>query len=122
VVGFGVAQYLAYRVYHEQNKLLLAKAVPLPPVAKPSATTPVKNASSAGPAPGAKSAEPVSKPIAPAIASNPAGSPELPSGPDNLAVAVSLARLVQNSGQHVGEIASDFNLPDSSGNLVNLSK
>jgi len=33
----------------------------------------------------------------------------------------SLARLVTDSGQRVGEAARDFSLPDSSGNLVSLS-
>jgi peroxiredoxin len=42
--------------------------------------------------------------------------------PDELAAAVSFVNLIPNSGQHVGEIASDFTLPDSSGNLVALSK
>src|SRR5260370_22485954 len=31
-IGFGSAQYLAYLLYHEQNRLILAEAVPLPPV------------------------------------------------------------------------------------------
>ncbi len=123
VVGFGIAQYLAYEVYHEQNKLLIAKAVPLPPIqANPGATSAVRNASSAAPASAAKSTDLVSKPIAPAVTHDAASSPDEPSAPDNLAAAVSLARLVPNSGQHVGEIAGDFSLPDSSGNLVNLSK
>ena len=44
-VGFGAAQYLAYRLYHEQNRLILAEAVPVPVVhtANAAAPTPVSN-------------------------------------------------------------------------------
>jgi peroxiredoxin len=121
VVGFGIAQFLAYRVYHEQNKLLLAKAVPLPPVPSNPGASAFKAASNpAFPSP-AKSTELVSKPIAPPVKPNAANSPQVPPESDNLAAVASLLRLVPNSGQHVGEIASDFSLPDSSGNLINLS-
>ena len=121
VVGFGIAQFLAYRVYHEQNKFLLAKAVPLPSVhANPSTTSAVRIAPNPTPPSPAKSAELVSRPSAPATTPN-VISPATPAAPDDLATAVSLVRLVPNSGQHVGEIASDFSLPDSRGNIVNLS-
>src|SRR6266481_8614151 len=36
-IGFGSAQYLAYLLYHEQNRLILAEAVPLPPPVHPAA-------------------------------------------------------------------------------------
>ncbi len=44
-VGFGAAQYLAYLLYHEQNRLILAEAVPVPVVhtANAAAPTPVSN-------------------------------------------------------------------------------
>jgi len=123
VVGFGMAQYLAYRVYHEENKLLLAKAVPLPPVqVNPGATGSSRTTSGAATASSTKPADPASKTSAAPVAASVPSSPELPSAPDDMATAVSLVRLVPNSGQHAGEIASDFSLPDSGGNLVNLSK
>ena len=122
VVGFGIAQYLAYRVYHEQNKLLLAKAVPLPPLQTNSATSAPRSAPSV--ASQVKSPEMVSKntPAVPGTASTAASSPEISSAPNDMTVAVSLVRLVPNSGQRVGEIATDFSLPDSGGNLISLSK
>jgi peroxiredoxin len=52
-VGFGAAQYLAYLFYHEQNRLILAEAVPIP--AAPAANVVPPNAA---PQPSARTTSP----------------------------------------------------------------
>ena len=141
VIGFGSAQYLAYLLYHEQNRLILAEAVPLPP-------------SQIHPSPRSQSMERSAAPVAPPIAlarrAEPAAalprarpetsrasgtaSPtaELPSrsvpvpadrgsGNDELAGAVSLMRMFPGSATHAGEPACEFELTDLAGAPVSLS-
>ena len=140
-IGFGSAQYLAYLLYHEQNRLILAEAVPLPP-------------SQIHPSPRSQSMERSAAPVAPPIAlarrAEPAAalprarpetsrasgtaSPtaELPSrsvpvpadrgsGNDELAGAVSLMRMFPGSATHAGEPAGEFELTDLAGAPVSLS-
>jgi pSer/pThr/pTyr-binding forkhead associated (FHA) protein/peroxiredoxin len=119
VLGFGAAQYLAYLVYHEQNKLLLAEAVPLP-------------RKQAQPAPAPSQAEKSAPATSPTVTPNfaeaeaprkPAPSPPKAPAPDAEALhtAVSLAQLVRGSGRHAGQLARDFVLLDLQGKSVSLS-
>ncbi len=127
VVGFGTAQYLAYLLYHEQNKLLLAEAVPLPRIQAPHAPTGIP----ASPAEAEKSA-PASPASIPNVPPNfvaaegphsPAPTPPAALAPDAgiLNAGVSLAQLVRGSGRHAGQLARDFTLPDLQGKSVSLS-
>jgi peroxiredoxin len=142
-IGFGSAQYLAYLLYHEQNRLILAEAVPLPPppvhpVARvqPAAPSPIPAA--AAPAPTTsipKRAETVAtlprpRPAKARVASASSPTAELPSlppakpverGNDELAGAVSLTRLLPGNGAHTGESAGEFQLTDLGGMPVSLS-
>ena len=122
-IGFGSAQYLAYLLYHEQNRLILAEAVPLPP----SQIHPLPRTGSVE-----RSAAPVALPIAIAkrgeirtalprprpetSRASGVASPtaELPSkraperadsrnGNDELAGALSLMRMFPGSATHAGE-------------------
>ena len=140
-IGFGSAQYLAYLLYHEQNRLILAEAVPLPP-------------SQIHPSPRSQSMERTAAPVAPPIAlarraepaaalprlrpetspasGTPSPTAELPSrsvpvpadrgsGNDELAGAVSLMRMFPGSATHAGEPAGEFELTDLAGAPVSLS-
>ena len=123
-VGFGVAQYLAYLMYHAQDRLILAEAVPITPPSNV-AMPPTK------PTPAATHAE------APQTTAPPASVPEIipeavapsPStifGADSitakeLAGSVALARLIAGSGTMAGQSALDFNLADLTGIDVTLS-
>ena len=121
VVGFGTAQYLSYLLYHEESKLLLAKAVPLPAVQMQHSSTP------AVASPGRTEKREVggrSSSLA-----TPSAPSSAPSGPiiNNSAIskivtaAISLTRLAPGSGQQAGEQARDFTLPDLQGKSVSLS-
>jgi peroxiredoxin len=144
-IGFGSAQYLAYLLYHEQNRLILAEAVPLPPsqVHPPTArieSVPHSAAPVAGPvAPPraiAKRAEPAAawprpraeKPRVASVVASPTA--EIPSmrvaepagrGNDELAGAVSLMRMFPGRATHAGEPAGEFQLTDLGGTPVSLS-
>ena len=145
-IGFGSAQYLSYLLYHEQNRLILAEAVPLPlPQAR--ASTSIQSvapiaAPVASPRPIAKPAETVAA-LPRTVAALPRPRPEvsramvvaspteeLPSvaapkpvgrGSDELAGAVSLGRLFPGTGTHAGEPAGEFQLTDLAGTPVSLS-
>jgi peroxiredoxin len=140
-IGFGSAQYLAYLMYHEQNRLILAEAVPLPPpvhpVAAPIQSAAPSTAPVAPPPPGPipKSAETVAtlpppRPARPVVASVSSSTTELPSRPpprpadhasDELAGAASLMRLFPGTGSHAGEPADEFQLTNLEGARVSLS-
>ncbi len=142
-IGFGSAQYLAYQLYHEQNRLILAEAVPLPPSQiHPSARAQSVALSAAAPAapvapppPIAKRAETVAtlprpKPVLSRAASAASPTAELPSiaapkppdrGNDELAGAVSLMRMLPRGGALTGESAGEFQLTDLGGMPVSLS-
>ena len=139
-IGFGSAQYLAYLLYHEQNRLILAEAVPLPPPPVHPAAASVQSAVAspapiAPPGPIAKRAEtasapPRSRPVMSHAASVSSSTAELPSlpppkpverGNDELAGAVSLTRLLPGNGAHTGEAAGEFQLTDLGGTPVSLS-
>ena len=124
VLGFGAAQYLAYLVYHEQNKLLLAEAVPLPRMQAQRAPAGI----AASPSQAEKSAPTTSPTVTPNFAEaeaprKPAPSPPKAPAPDAEALhtAVSLAQLVRGSGCHAGQLARDFALLDLQGKSVSLS-
>jgi peroxiredoxin len=141
-IGFGSAQYLAYLMYHEQNRLILAEAVPLPPPPvhpgaariQPAALSPAPVAPAA-PGPIAKRAEPAAVPPRPRPAMSRAASVSSPTaelasipaprppdrGNDELAGAVSLIRMLPRSGAHTGESASEFQLTDLGGMPVSIS-
>jgi thiol-disulfide isomerase/thioredoxin len=139
-IGFGSAQYLAYLLYHEENRLILAEAVPLPlSQVRPSTPAIQSMGSRAAPfaPPGSISrrAESVAAlpPARPEMsraaggASRAAASPPLAapapgkSEPDELAGAASLIRLFPGSATQAGEIAGGFQLRDLAGIPVALS-
>lgn len=125
VVGFGVADYLAYRADRLPSQILVARAVPIPALAASSQKAPALNiASNQSPTVAAKSPDVDSGAAASANApDNPnPGPPENRSASDEGGGGVLLAKLVPGSGQHAGEIAHDFSLPDSAGKLVSLSE
>jgi peroxiredoxin len=123
-IGFGAAQYLAYLMYHAQNHLILAEAVPVP--------TPrgVAESPAAKPAPPAIKAAPQTarSPVAaPKVIAEPAAPP--PSTISNadkiaakeLAGGVTLAGLIAGSGTAAGQSAPAFNLPELNGTDVTLN-
>jgi len=135
-IGFGSAQYLAYLLYHEQNRLILAEAVPLPPPPVHPAAARIQPAASNPPRPGpiAKRAETAAAVPRPRPAMSPAGvsssTAELPPSPppkpvergnDELAGAVSLMRILPGSGTHAGEPSPEFQLTDLTGVPISLS-
>ena len=124
VLGFGTAQYLAYLVYHEQNKLLLAEAVPLPRIQAQRAPAGI----AASPSEAEKSVPATGPTMTPRVAEaeaphRPAPTPPEAPAPDagTLHTAVSLAQLVPGSGRHAGQLARDFTLIDLRGRSVSLS-
>ncbi len=140
-IGFGSAQYLAYLLYHEQNRLILAEAVPLPPPPVHPAAARIQSAAPspapdvAPPGPIAKRAEtaailPRPRPAMSRAASASSPTAELPSLPppkpverehDELAGAVSLTRMLPGNGAHTGESAGEFQLTDLGGTPVSLA-
>ena len=138
VIGFGSAQYLAYMLYSEQNRLLLGKAVPVQapepqqtPGAElhPALPQPAEKATAPpSPLPLAKSAatpvESTSTIPARRVATIPANpNPGVPVTHEGniVAAAVSLTSLVPGSGSDAGQLAPDFGLVDLSGRKVALS-
>lgn len=138
VIGFGSAQYLAYILYSEQNRLLLGKAVPVQapgpqqiPRAElhPALPQPAEKATAPpSPLPLAKSAatpvESTSTIPARRVATIPANpNPSVPVTHEGniVAAAVSLTSLVPGSGSDAGQLAPDFGLVDLSGRKVSLS-
>jgi peroxiredoxin len=134
-IGFGGAQYLAYLFYHEENKLLLAAAVPLPAAQTRRAIgmshLPQSNQEGRpAESPSTAQAAAVNGPPRHSVSTSnsvPASHGIAPTSfvpsrePDELAAAVSLARLFPGSGTRAGEFASDFQLPDLAGSRVSLS-
>jgi len=125
VFGFGTAQYLAYLMYHEQSKVLLAEAVPVPNIAAQHApagnavsqNSPSKSIPVQTPSAGTKFRE---REVDRKSASSPAPAPATHS--EVLAAAISLAQLVPGSGRRAGRQAGDFKLPDLQGKSVSLSE
>jgi len=139
-IGFGSAQYLAYLLYHEQNRLILAEAVPLPPPPVHPAAARIQSAAPSPapvvppPGPIAKRVEPVAAAPRPRPAMSPAevasSTAELPSlpppkpverGNDELAGAVSLVRMLPGGGNYTGQSAGEFQLTDLEGTPVSLA-
>jgi pSer/pThr/pTyr-binding forkhead associated (FHA) protein/peroxiredoxin len=121
-IGFGTAQYLAYLEYHAQNRLILAEAVPVPPI---SVSIPPNHASSPaanyGALPAAGPPPSVSKVIAEGVA--PASSTISDAdkiAAKELAGGIALAGLVGGSGTAAGESAPDFTLANLDGNEESL--
>lgn len=127
-VGFGAAQYLAYLLYHEENRLILAEAEPINqpsraviPSAVPNqptaqSTVPrveVHARASASPKVVARAAVPSTP--APIKVTNAAAI-----GDRELAGGVALARLIASSGTEAGRPAPDFTLPYLNGSEVAL--
>jgi pSer/pThr/pTyr-binding forkhead associated (FHA) protein/peroxiredoxin len=121
-IGFGIAQYLAYLLYHEQNRLILAEAVPLPLVETSNKGAPSPSLSLSTPAP-ATSFDVSASPIARAPISPPESRSYKPKSPhvDELAGAMALARLLPGSGRGAGEMAPAFRLQNGNGEWVALS-
>lgn len=129
-IGFGAAQYLAYLLYHTENRLILAQAVPVEPPAKPPAppATPVsptvpKKIAGRGPAPIPETtAAPTPKAAARAVVPAPSkvsNSEKIVA--KELAGGVALAQLIAGSGRDAGRLAPDFALPDLDGGDVSLA-
>jgi peroxiredoxin len=138
VVGFGGAPYLAYLMYSQENRLILAKAVPLPPPPAALSTNalPLERSGPTPPSPTSERTAPAHAPAgptapkpAPAAESNPSdaansgtsansGSADEPRR--ELASAVALTSLFSDSGKHAGETAANLRLQDLAGNWVSL--
>ena len=141
-VGFGAAQYLAYLMYHEENRLVLAKAVPIsaaPHVAAPIAAASPPRTPLTAPRPAAASpvsaststprAEVRAAPASAATTSNPPAAPhsepvvviEAPKpaalSPHDKEVAggVALSQLYSNTGYKAGRPAPNFTLSGLNG-------
>ncbi len=136
--GFGVAQYLAYLMYAEQDRLLLGEAVPVPAAASRAPQAPSRLA----PAPPGQSAEARALASVPRSASSASVSMDAGSGheykktpagatsnlgpgqlSDNeaLKAAVYLTSLIRGSGTMAGKPAPGFVLRDLAGHSVSLS-
>ena len=147
-IGFGIAQYLAYMLYHEQNRLILAEAVPLPRIEatnKASApapfytTTPAGSFEASAPRSNTHASSPSIAPEAsvPVITTVPTATPEsnfslgesrhpeshsYGSKPlrNELAGAMAVARLLPGSGRASGELAPAFRLQNTHGEWVSF--
>jgi peroxiredoxin len=123
-VGFGASNYLAYLVYHEQNRLILAKAEPLLNSQPPHVTNPIPKAA---PSKSAATAKPRAAGAAKSGPSGPARTAAPPAGggntspPDELVGALALTRLFPGSGSQAGELAQDFRLQNLAGQWVSLA-
>jgi peroxiredoxin len=109
VVGFGVARYFAQPRDSEPGQVAQQSANP------PAAPAP-SDASNPSPP-----ANPDDADVVTDSASAPDNSPQANAVPERGDGAVALAALVPSSVKNVGDVAKDFNLPDSSGNHVSLS-
>jgi pSer/pThr/pTyr-binding forkhead associated (FHA) protein/peroxiredoxin len=138
-VGFASAQYLAYLFYHEQNRLILAEAVPIPVrhTANAVAPSPVSNqhiarstasetlsharhlatpvAIARATAPKMPRLNAVTRKMLeiPKINAAPVANPELAGG-------IALARLIASSGTAAGQPAHSLSLPNLDGTEVSL--
>jgi pSer/pThr/pTyr-binding forkhead associated (FHA) protein/peroxiredoxin len=119
-IGFGIAQYLAYLLYHEQNRLILAEAVPLPRIETTNSGAPSPSLSTPT---AVRSFDVPASPIAKTPISPPESRSYKPKPPhvDELAGAMALARLFPGSGRGAGEMAPGFKLQNSNGEWVSLS-
>lgn len=127
-VGFGAAQYLAYLLYHEESRLILAEAVPIKEPGKaavPSAASNRPTAQSTGSRVQAH-ARPSASPKAEAGTTAPSApvpvkvTNAVTTGEKELAGGIALARLIASSGTEAGHPAPDFTLPHLNGPEVSL--
>lgn len=127
-VGFGAAQYLAYLLYHEENRLILAEAVPIKEPGKgvvPSVASNQRTAQSTSPRVEAH-ARPSPSPAAVAGAAAPSTpvavkvTNAVTTGEKELAGGIALARLIMSSGTEAGHPAPDFTLPYLNGPEASL--
>ena len=129
-VGFGAAQYLAYLLYHEQNRLILAEAMPINQPRKaavPSAASNSPAAQSTGPrvevhARASASRKAVAGAVAPSTPAPIKVTNAVTIGEKELAGGIALARLIASSGTEAGRPAPDFTLPYLNGSEVALDK
>ena len=145
-VGFGAAQYLAYLFYHEENRLILAEAVPVPVVhtANAAAPSPVSNQHTAPSTPSesvfharhratpvaiARAAAPETPKLnavapkmlkIPKVLEIPKLNPAPAVADKELAGSIALARLIASSGTAAGHAAPDLSLPNLDGTQVSL--
>ena len=145
-IGFGAAQYLAYLMYHKENRLVLAKAVPIsaaPYVASPIAaaspratprTAPPAAAGSVSASPSTPRAEARVTPASVATALAPPAAPHsapvevievpkaAPLSPHDKEVAggVALSQLYSDTGYKAGRPAPDFTLSGLNGSMGSL--
>jgi peroxiredoxin len=118
-VGFGAAQYLAYLTYHEQNRLILAEAVPINENARnealtatPSGRSPTTNQRIDQTIP-SEAATPAATPKVVARAAVPPSSKVSNTDtvtPEELGGGVALAGLITGSGTDAGRAAPNFEL------------
>jgi pSer/pThr/pTyr-binding forkhead associated (FHA) protein len=129
-VGFGVAQFLAYVLYREQDRLILAAAVPINEPGKAQVPSAASNP------PVAQSTESRAEVHARALPSPKAGTVASTAprtsepikvanavtiGEKELAGSIALARLIASSGTEAGHSAPDFTLPYLNGSDVALN-
>jgi pSer/pThr/pTyr-binding forkhead associated (FHA) protein/peroxiredoxin len=126
VLGFGAALYLAYSLYHEQDKIILAEAEVVPvrnlqPNRAPAeeATAPPGAMNKSAPVAAASASPTVERPEANRAS---APIPKSASVTDALLpAAMALAQLVPGSGRQAGRRAPDFTLWDLQGKPISLS-
>jgi peroxiredoxin len=123
-IGFCAAQYLAYLLYHEQNRLILAEAVPI-------------NLPGNVPVPQPAPNHHAELPTSPRTEGTPAAAPKIiaravvPTRPKvsnvetiaakELAGGIALVGLIAGSGTRAGHPAPDFALPQLEGTDVSLA-
>jgi pSer/pThr/pTyr-binding forkhead associated (FHA) protein len=122
-IGFATAQYLAYLLYHEQNRLILAEAVAVnqPGMAPVSRATPNHLAGPETPLKTETAPAATPKVIARATAPTPSKAFNSETiAAKELAGGVALAQLITRSGTEAGHSAPDFTLPELDGSDVTL--
>lgn len=113
-IGFGAAQYLAYLVYHAQNHLILAEAVPVSRESgiPASAATPNQAGRQSVPSRTATRSVALPKVVARTIAPpSPKVANAVSNGAKEIAGSIALARLIASSGTEAGQPAPNFALP-----------
>jgi thiol-disulfide isomerase/thioredoxin len=121
-VGFAAAQYLAYLLYHAQNRLILAEAVAVDQPARSSASQPANHLAGRGTLSRTETV-PAAVPKVVAHAAEPTPAVALNSetiAAKELAGGVALAQLIAGSGTEAGRSAPDFTLPQLDGSDVVL--
>lgn len=123
-IGFGVAQCLAYLMYHAQNHLILAEAVPV----RPASNVPASAVTGNQPAGQSVSSKAATRSVAPPKVAARVMTPPpakvadaVAIGAKELAGGIALARLIASSGTEAGQLAPNFALPALNETKTSLS-